>query len=66
MSNKVFNDGIERSQKNVPDPRLHQYVSFAKSAIRIVAGVTLSLGFFVSTGILIILAEILGIVEEIV
>ena len=49
-----------------PDPKLHQYISFAKSGIRILAGVTLCTGALVTTGLLIILAEILGIVEELV
>jgi hypothetical protein len=44
----------------------HFYVSLAKSAIRIAAGVALIIGAFVLTGALIILAEILGIVEELV
>jgi hypothetical protein len=49
-----------------PDPKLHQYISFIKSGIRICAGITLCMGMLVSTGLLIILAEILGIVEELV
>jgi hypothetical protein len=44
----------------------HFYVSIAKSAVRIAAGVALIMGLFVVTGVLIILAEILGIVEELV
>jgi hypothetical protein len=44
----------------------HFYVSIAKSAVRIAAGVALIMGAFVITGALIILAEILGIVEELV
>ena len=44
----------------------HFYVSVCKSAVRIAAGSALILGAFVVTGWLIILAEILGIVEEIV
>ena len=44
----------------------HFYVSIVKSAVRIAAGSALILGAFVVTGWLIILAEILGIVEEIV
>jgi hypothetical protein len=44
----------------------HFYVSIAKSAVRIAAGVALIMGAFVVTGALIILAEILGIVEELV
>jgi hypothetical protein len=44
----------------------HFYVSMAKSAIRIVAGITLASGALVTTGLLIIFAELLGIVEEMV
>lgn len=44
----------------------HFYVSLAKSAIRIAAGAALIMGAFVVTGALLIMAEILGIVEELV
>lgn len=49
-----------------PNPKYHLYVSLLKSAIRIAAGTTLIFGMFVTTGILIIIAEILGIAEELV
>ena len=48
----------------IPDPKLHLYISLVKSAIRIVAGAALIGGFFVWAGILLILAEALGIAEE--
>lgn len=44
----------------------HFYVSVCKSAIRIAAGASLIMGSLVVCGALFILAEILGIVEEIV
>jgi hypothetical protein len=44
----------------------HFFVSLAKSAIRIVAGVSLIYGALLIAGGLLIVAEILGIVEEIV
>lgn len=44
----------------------HFYVSIVKSAVRIAAGIALIMGAFVVTGALFILAEILGIVEEVV
>jgi len=44
----------------------HFYVSIVKSAVRIAAGAALIMGAFVVTGALLILAEILGIVEELV
>jgi hypothetical protein len=44
----------------------HFYVSVCKSAVRIAAGASLIMGSLVVCGALLILAEILGIVEEIV
>ena len=47
------------------DPsKRHFYISVVKSMIRIVAGATLVLGLYSLCGILIILAEVLGIAEE--
>jgi hypothetical protein len=44
----------------------HFFVSLAKSAIRILAGVSLIYGSLLIAGGLLIVAEILGIVEELV
>jgi hypothetical protein len=44
--------------------RKHFYVSLAKSAVRIVAGMFLISGNLVIAGLLLIAAEGLGIVEE--
>ena len=44
----------------------HFFVSLTKSAIRIIAGVSLIYGAFVICGALLIVAEVLGIVEELV
>jgi len=46
--------------------RGHFYVSLAKSAIRIVAGGCLITGNLLMAGVCFILAEVLGIVEELV
>ena len=46
--------------------RGHFYVSMVKSALRIVAGGNLVLGNLWMAGTFLILAEILGIVEELV
>ena len=51
---------------NIPDPAKHKYISFGKSAIRIAAGGALYLGAFEIAGALLIIAEILGIAEEMV
>lgn len=44
----------------------HFYVSIAKSAIRVVAGIALIQGMIFAAGWLLILAEMLGIAEELV
>lgn len=44
----------------------HFYVSLAKSGVRVVAGITLCYGELVTAGVLIVLAETLGIIEEII
>ena len=49
-----------------PDPVKHKYISFVKSGLRILAGIFLCYGFLWHAGGLLILAEILGIAEEIV
>jgi hypothetical protein len=49
------------------DPsRGHFYVSLAKSVIRIAAGVFLIQGNIVGAGLLLIGAELLGVIEEVV
>jgi hypothetical protein len=57
----------------LPDPVKHKYISFAKSAVRILAGLALAGGgwlemnpYIMYAGVLIILAETLGIAEEMV
>jgi len=57
---------VQEAEYRHPDPIKHKYISFAKSAIRIVAGACLVAGNFVFAGIGFILAEVLGIVEELV
>ena len=49
-----------------PNPKSHFYVSLAKSIIRIVAGVCMFIGHLHSAGALLIIAELLGIAEEVV
>jgi len=51
---------------NHPDPKRHQTISFAKSAIRIIASISLMGGSLVAAGFGFILAEVLGIIEELV
>jgi hypothetical protein len=49
------------------DPsKRHFYVSIAKSGIRIAAGLRLVQGDLLGAGVLLIIAELLGIVEELV
>ena len=50
----------------LPDPTKHKYISFAKSGIRILAGIALCYNMLTYAGLLLILAEGLGILEEMV
>ena len=61
------------TKSQLTDLRKHKYVSFAKSAVRIAAGLGLAGGgwlernpYLMYGGLLIVVAEVLGIVEEIV
>lgn len=51
-----------------PNPNMHAYVSFIKSGFRFAAGGILILvgGSFVWAGVLLVLAEAVGIIEELV
>ena len=49
-----------------PDPKSHLKWSLAKSSFRILAGAVLIGEFVVLAGLLLIIAEVLGIVEEVV
>jgi len=64
-----WNQGrCEHSKKELapPDPTLHRNISFVKSGLRIAAGLALTTSHIYAAGILLILAEVLGIFEEIV
>jgi hypothetical protein len=50
----------------LPDPILHRNISLVKSGLRIVAGVFLCGGALFAAGAFLILAEVLGIAEELV
>lgn len=50
-----------------PDPKLHQQISFVKSALRIAAGISLIWPqSLVLAGAFLIVAEVLGVAEELV
>jgi len=51
---------------DIPDPKKHKNISIIKSIIRIIAGTVLCFGAFHLTGILLVVAEMLGIAEEMV
>jgi thiamine phosphate synthase YjbQ (UPF0047 family) len=60
------NTPAETSTAKHPDARKHLYVSLGKSAVRIVAGGCLITGNLLMAWVCFILAEVLGIVEELV
>jgi hypothetical protein len=51
---------------NNPDPIWHQRISFLKSGFRIIAGMALVWGAIPDAGLFLIIAEVLGIIEELV
>jgi hypothetical protein len=66
-----FKSSIETLQQQIdqlqlPNGKKHLYVSLVKSAVRILAGVFLIDGNLLVAGSLLILAEGLGIIEELV
>ena len=58
-------DGIEINGQKIPDPKLHQKISFIKSGIRILGYGALWYSLDIAA-ILLILSEIVGIGEELV
>jgi hypothetical protein len=50
----------------VPDPKLHRNISIIKSILRIIAGTALCFGGYFICGVFLVVAELLGIVEELV
>jgi hypothetical protein len=55
-----------KQQVSHSDPKLHRNISFAKSGLRILAGGLLCAGQLFAAGALLILAEVLGVAEELV
>lgn len=62
----VANQNVETPETAYPDAVKHKYISFVKSGFRILAGGTLFFGEFAIAGSLLIVAEVLGIIEELV
>ena len=50
----------------IPDPLLHRNISFVIGLLRFVAGVSLCNSNFVIAGVMFVLAELMGIAEELV
>ena len=62
----VLHTNAGQTNTNIPDPTKHKYISFVKSFFRIIAGTALCFGEFTIAGVLLIVAEALGIYEEMV
>jgi len=58
--------GFKKMKFKQPNPKKHLYISLVKSVIRIVAGSMLFVDLIHLAGLLIIVAELLGIAEELV
>ena len=62
----IEKEGISINGQKVPDPKLHQIISFVKSGIRIVSCIAGLCGYFGIGFFGLLLAEIVGIYEELV
>lgn len=62
---KSGHEGPCAAVPEMPDPKQHQIISFVKSAFRLAGYVLLPFNLF-GTAVLLILAELLGIAEELV
>ena len=60
-----YNDTKVRKLDKLPDPKLHQQISFIKSGIRILGYACIPFSLFWATAFL-ILSEVVGIIEELV
>jgi len=56
---------VKSSVHNIPDPKLHQQISFIKSGIRILGYAALCYSLDIAVGLL-ILSEGIGVIEELV
>jgi len=66
MKNHKGEDYITESKiDKLPDPKLHQMISFFKSGVRIIGYAFIPFNLVAATALL-ILSEIVGIIEELV
>jgi len=63
--NWAYSDTKVRKLDKLPDPKLHQQISFIKSGIRILGYACIPFSLFWATTFL-ILSEVVGIIEELV
>lgn len=56
----------EQKESNVPNPEWHFRLSILKSLLRIFAGMALVKGSIQACGVLLVIAELVGVAEEIV
>ena len=62
---ELLEEAARRNLLAIPDPKLHQQISFIKSGIRILGYFLLPVNLLLAAGVL-ILSEIVGIYEELV
>ena len=62
---KDIETGIKINGHKVPDPKLHQRISFLKSGIRIAGYILLPVDIVIASAVLVV-SELIGIVEELV
>ena len=62
----IAKEGLKINGQKLPDPKLHQIISFIKSGIRIVSCIAGLCGYFGIGFFGLLIAEIVGVYEEMV
>jgi hypothetical protein len=57
---------MKKNKQQIPNPEKHLKLSIVKSVVRILAGASIVIGMVIVGGALLIVAEIIGIAEELV
>jgi hypothetical protein len=65
MKNKIINIKDREKLQELPNPRIHQVISFMKSFVRLGACTLLGCNLIPAAAVAFGIAEVLGIIEEI-
>jgi len=65
MQKKEKDTSVSINGQRIPDPKLHQLLSFIKSGIRILGYILIPINIL-SAALVLVVSEVIGIIEELV